>query len=76
MNRKVIFGAALAAFLATFNASTMAQEEAPWEHAPETLSPQWCAVFEGLGASRFGPFPAPDDIDGWRQLKERINAVR
>ncbi|MDJ0992310.1 MAG: alpha/beta hydrolase [Dinoroseobacter sp.] len=76
MIRSLIIAVAFEALSFVFSAAAMAQEEAPWEHVPETIAPEWAEVFSSLGASRFGPFPAPDDLDGWRQLQDEVNAVR
>ncbi len=76
MTGRAILVAALGAFLATFSSSAMAQEEAPWEHVPETISPEWGDVFAALGAVRFGPVPAPDDLNAWREGQDARNAER
>ena len=76
MIRSLINAVAFVALSFVFSAAAMAQDEAPWEHVPETIAPEWAEVFSGLGTSRFGPFPAPDDLDGWRQFQDEVNAVR
>ncbi|MDJ0858788.1 MAG: alpha/beta hydrolase [Dinoroseobacter sp.] len=76
MNRSTILAAAFGSLFASLTLPLLAQEAPLWEHAPETIAPEWGEVFSSLGATRFGPFPAPDDLDGWRQFQDEVNAVR
>ncbi len=51
-------------------ATTHTEEATPlWAHVPSTISPEWGDYLLQKGKGRHRRVPAPDDIVGWRDLR-------
>ncbi|WP_417671822.1 alpha/beta hydrolase [Roseibium sp.] len=68
---------ASAVAIAQIATTSLAQGAEPlWAHTPDTISPEWSAVFSELGQGRDTKVPAPNDLPAWKTLQDADSAAK